>query len=176
MTKQKEDLTGSINDLLEIINELDDTMKERLLSTFNALNNEFCKVFKKLFRGGEGKLVLLDENNILTSGLEIKACPPGKEIKSLKTLSGGEASMTALALLFATINIRTVPFCILDEAEAALDEANVDIFGNYLKEYDNKTQFIIITHKKRTMEYAGSLYGITMQESGVSKLVSVKLD
>ena len=176
LTKQKDDLTGSINDLLEIINELDETMKDRLLSTFNALNNEFCKVFKKLFRGGEGKLVLLDENNILTSGLEIKACPPGKEIKSLKTLSGGEASMTALALLFATLNIRTVPFCILDEAEAALDEANVDIFGNYLKEYNNKTQFIVITHKKRTMEYASFLYGITMQESGVSKLVSVKLD
>ena len=176
LTKQKDDLTGSINDLLEIINELDETMKDRLTATFNALNNEFCKVFKKLFRGGEGKLVLLDENNILTSGLEIKACPPGKEIKSLKTLSGGEASMTALALLFATLNIRTVPFCILDEAEAALDEANVDIFGNYLKEYNNKTQFIVITHKKRTMEYASSLYGITMQESGVSKLVSVKLD
>lgn len=176
LTKQKDDLTGSINDLLEIINELDGTMKDRLTATFNALNNEFCKVFKKLFRGGEGKLVLLDENNILTSGLEIKACPPGKEIKSLKTLSGGEASMTALALLFATLNIRTVPFCILDEAEAALDEANVDIFGNYLKEYNNKTQFIVITHKKRTMEYASSLYGITMQESGVSKLVSVKLD
>ncbi len=176
LTKQKDDLTGSINDLLEIINELDGTMKDRLSTTFNALNNEFCKVFKKLFRGGEGKLVLLDENNILTSGLEIKACPPGKEIKSLKTLSGGEASMTALALLFATLNIRTVPFCILDEAEAALDEANVDIFGNYLKEYNNKTQFIVITHKKRTMEYASSLYGITMQESGVSKLVSVKLD
>ena len=176
LTKQKDDLTGSINDLLEIINELDETMKDRLTTTFNALNNEFCKVFKKLFRGGEGKLVLLDENNILTSGLEIKACPPGKEIKSLKTLSGGEASMTALALLFATLNIRTVPFCILDEAEAALDEANVDIFGNYLKEYNNKTQFIVITHKKRTMEYASSLYGITMQESGVSKLVSVKLD
>lgn len=176
LTKQKDDLTGSINDLLEIINELDETMKDRLTATFNALNNEFCKVFKKLFRGGEGKLVLLDENNILTSGLEIKACPPGKEIKSLKTLSGGEASMTALALLFATLNIRTVPFCILDEAEAALDEANVDIFGNYLKEYNNKTQFIVITHKKRTMEYASCLYGITMQESGVSKLVSVKLD
>lgn len=176
LTKQKDDLIGSINDLLEIINELDGTMKDRLTTTFNALNNEFCKVFKKLFRGGEGRLVLLDENNILTSGLEIKACPPGKEIKSLKTLSGGEASMTALALLFATLNIRTVPFCILDEAEAALDEANVDIFGNYLKEYNNKTQFIVITHKKRTMEYASCLYGITMQESGVSKLVSVKLD
>ena len=176
LTKQKDDLTGSINDLLEIINELDETMKDRLTTTFNALNNEFCKVFKKLFRGGEGRLVLLDENDILTSGLEIKACPPGKEIKSLKTLSGGEASMTALALLFATLNIRTVPFCILDEAEAALDEANVDIFGNYLKEYNNKTQFIVITHKKKTMEYASCLYGITMQESGVSKLVSVKLD
>ncbi len=176
LSKQQNDLNSSINDLLSIINELDDTMKDRLTSTFELLNNEFCKVFKKLFRGGEGKLVLTDPSNILTTGLEIKACPPGKEIKSLKTLSGGEATLTAIALLFATINIRTVPFCILDEAEAALDEANVDVFGNYLKEYKDKTQFIVITHKKRTMEYAGSLYGITMQESGVSKLVSVKLD
>lgn len=176
LSKQQNDLNTSINDLLSIINELDDTMKDRLSTTYELLNNEFCKVFKKLFRGGEGKLVLTDPSNILTTGLEIKACPPGKEIKSLKTLSGGEATLTAIALLFATINIRTVPFCILDEAEAALDEANVDVFGNYLKEYKDKTQFIVITHKKRTMEYAGSLYGITMQESGVSKLVSVKLD
>lgn len=176
LSKQQNDLNSSINDLLSIINELDDTMKDRLSNTYELLNNEFCKVFKKLFRGGEGKLVLTDPNNILTTGLEIKACPPGKEIKSLKTLSGGEATLTAIALLFATINIRTIPFCILDEAEAALDEANVDVFGNYLKEYKDKTQFIVITHKKRTMEYAGSLYGITMQESGVSKLVSVKLD
>lgn len=176
LTKQKEDLNSSINDLLSIINELDDTMKDRLKEAYELLNKEFGIVFKKLFRGGEGRLVLTDPNNILTTGLEIKACPPGKEIKSLKTLSGGEATLTAIALLFATINIRTVPFCILDEAEAALDEANVDVFGNYLKEYDNKTQFIVITHKKRTMEYANSLYGITMQESGVSKLVSVKLD
>lgn len=176
LTTQRNDLNASISDLLAIINDLDDTMKEKLKETFDLLNNEFSKVFAKLFRGGEGKLILLDPDNILTSGLEIKACPPGKEIKSLKTLSGGEATMTAIALLFATINIRTVPFCILDEAEAALDEANVDVFGNYLKEYDNKTQFIVITHKKRTMEYANFLYGITMQESGVSKLVSVKLD
>lgn len=176
LTSQKEDLNSSINDLLSIINELDDTMIGKLKESYELLNREFGIVFKKLFRGGEGKLVLTDPNNILTTGLEIKACPPGKEIKSLKTLSGGEATLTAIALLFATINIRTVPFCILDEAEAALDEANVDVFGNYLKEYDNKTQFIVITHKKRTMEYANSLYGITMQESGVSKLVSVKLD
>ena len=176
LTSQKEDLNSSINDLLSIINELDDTMIGKLKESYELLNKEFGIVFKKLFRGGEGKLVLTDPNNILTTGLEIKACPPGKEIKSLKTLSGGEATLTAIALLFATINIRTVPFCILDEAEAALDEANVDVFGNYLKEYDNKTQFIVITHKKRTMEYANSLYGITMQESGVSKLVSVKLD
>ena len=169
LTKQKEDLNTSICDLLSIINELDETMKDRLRETFDLLNNEFSKVFTKLFKGGEGKLVLTDPDNILTTGLEIKACPPGKEIKSLKTLSGGEATLTAIALLFATINIRTVPFCILDEAEAALDEANVDVFGNYLKEYDNKTQFIVITHKKRTMEYANVLYGITMQESGVSK-------
>ena len=176
LTSQKEDLNTSINDLLSIINELDETMIGKLKESYELLNREFGIVFKKLFRGGEGKLVLTDPNNILTTGLEIKACPPGKEIKSLKTLSGGEATLTAIALLFATINIRTVPFCILDEAEAALDEANVDVFGNYLKEYDNKTQFIVITHKKRTMEYANSLYGITMQESGVSKLVSVKLD
>ena len=176
LTSQKEDLNSSINDLLSIINELDDTMIGKLKESYELLNREFGIVFKKLFKGGEGKLVLTDPNNILTTGLEIKACPPGKEIKSLKTLSGGEATLTAIALLFATINIRTVPFCILDEAEAALDEANVDVFGNYLKEYDNKTQFIVITHKKRTMEYANSLYGITMQESGVSKLVSVKLD
>lgn len=176
LTTQQNDLNSSINDLLSIINELDETMKDRLTTTFELLNNEFCKVFKKLFKGGEGKLILTDPSNILTTGLEIKACPPGKEIKSLKTLSGGEATLTAISLLFATINIRTVPFCILDEAEAALDEANVDVFGNYLKEYKDKTQFIVITHKKRTMEYAGSLYGITMQESGVSKLVSVKLD
>ena len=147
-----------------------------LFRSYNELSTEFSKVFKDLFKGGEGKLILTDKEDILTSGLEIYAQPPGKELKSTRLLSGGESTLTAIALLFSILNIRTVPFCILDEVEASLDEANVDIFGNYLTKLNKETQFIIITHKKRTMEYINNLYGITMQESGVSKIVSVKLD
>ncbi len=176
LSKQKEDLETSIKDILEVINELDTTMKERLISTYEELNQEFGKVFAKLFKGGEGKLILTDPNDILNTGLEIYAVPPGKDIKNTRLLSGGEATLTAIALLFAILNIRTVPFCLLDEIEAALDEVNVDMFGNYLKSLNTSTQFVIITHKKRTMEYINNLYGVTMQESGVSKLVSVKLD
>lgn len=176
LTNQKDDLTSSMNDLLKIINDLDDTMKDKLSSTFKELNNEFGKVYQRLFKGGEASLILTDPSDILNTGLEIKAIPPGKDIKSIKALSGGESTLTAIALIFAILNIRTVPFCIFDEVEAALDEVNVDMFGNYLKDLHTKTQFIIITHKKRTMEYTNNLYGITMQESGVSKLVSVKLD
>src|SRR5574344_1900367 len=175
LSKQKEDLTSSINDLLTIINELDKTMKDKLKTTYEELNTEFNKVFHKLFRGGEASLILTNPDDILNTGVEIKATPPGKDIKNTKTLSGGESTLTAISLLFAILNIRTVPFCILDEVEAALDDANVDMFGSYLKELNSHTQFIIITHKKRTMEYTDNLYGITMQESGVSKLVSVKL-
>lgn len=173
---QQQDLQNAINDLLNIINELDITMEEKLKSTFKELNEEFNSVFKKLFKGGEASLILNNEEDILNSGLEIKAVPPGKEIKNIKLLSGGEASLTAIALLFSILNIRTVPFCVLDEVEAHLDDANVDTFGQYLQDLNSKTQFIIITHKKRTMEYTDNLYGITMQESGVSKLVSVKLN
>ena len=176
LTTQKDDLTKSISDLLAIINELDDTMTDKLRSTFDSLNEEFGKVFKKLFRGGDASLILTDPKDILNTGLEIKATPPGKDIKSTRLLSGGESTLTAIALLFAVLNIRTVPFCIFDEVEAALDEVNVDMFGKYLNELETNTQFIIITHKKRTMEYTNNLYGITMEESGVSKLVSVKLD
>jgi len=176
LSTQKDDLTNSINDLLAIINELDETMVDKLKYTFDTLNEEFSKVFKKLFRGGEASLLLTDPNNILVSGLDIKAVPPGKDLKSTRLLSGGESTLTAIALLFAVLSIRTVPFCIFDEVEAALDEVNVDMFGKYLNDLQTNTQFIIITHKKRTMEYTNNLYGITMQESGVSKLVSVKLD
>ena len=176
LTTQKNDLTESINDLLAIINELDETMVHKLSETFDVLNIEFNKVFKKLFKGGEASLILTNPEDILNTGVEIKAIPPGKDIKSTRFLSGGESTLTAISLIFAILNIRTVPFCIFDEIEAALDETNVDMFGNYLKSIDSNTQFIIITHKKRTMEYADNLYGITMQESGVSKLVSVKLD
>ena len=176
LTNQKLDLVESINNLMEVIDELDETMKEKFIDTFNKVNVEFNKVFKKLFKGGTGELHLTDPDDLLNTGVDITACPPGKTLKSINLLSGGEKTLTAIALLFAILNIRYVPFCILDEVEAALDEANVDMFGNYIKEYENKTEFIIITHKKRTMEYANTLYGITMQESGISKLVSVKLD
>ena len=176
LNAQKEDLEVSIHDILKIINELDETMKERLETTFKELNEEFGKVFNKLFKGGEAKLILTNPEDILNTGMDIKAVPPGKEIKNIRLLSGGEATLTAIALLFATLNIRTVPYCILDEVESALDDVNVDMFNNYLKELNLKTQFILITHKKRTMEYTDNLYGITMQESGVSKLVSVKLN
>lgn len=176
LTEQKLDIVNSINNLMEVITELDETMKEKFLDTFNKVNVEFNKVFKKLFKGGNGELHLTEPEDILNTGVDITACPPGKTLKSINLLSGGEKTLTAIALLFAILNIRYVPFCILDEVEAALDEANVDMFGNYIVDYKDKTEFIIITHKKRTMEYANSLYGITMQESGVSKLVSVKLD
>ena len=176
LTNQKMDIVNSINNLMSVISELDETMKEKFMSTFNKVNVEFNKVFKKLFKGGNGELHLTVPEDILNTGVDITACPPGKTLKSINLLSGGEKTLTAIALLFAILNIRYVPFCILDEVEAALDEANVDMFGNYIVDYKNKTEFIIITHKKRTMEYANTLYGITMQESGVSKLVSVKLD
>ena len=176
LTNQKLDLVNSINNLMEVIDELDEKMKERFIDTFNKVNIEFNKVFKKLFKGGTGELHLTDPDDLLNTGVDITACPPGKTLKSINLLSGGEKTLTAIALLFAILNIRYVPFCILDEVEAALDEANVDMFGNYISDFKDKTEFIIITHKKRTMEYANTLYGITMQESGVSKLVSVKLD
>ena len=176
LTKQKADLKASIDELLGIIDEMDSTMEKEFLSTFNEINKEFSKVFTRLFKGGHGELVLTEPLNILETGIDIIAEPPGKKLKNITLLSGGEKTLTAIALLFAILNIKVVPFCILDEVEAALDEANVDTFGTYLKEYENKTQFIVITHKKKTMEYANTLYGITMQESGVSKLVSVKLD
>lgn len=176
LTKEKLDLVNSINNLMEVITDLDNTMIEKFNDTFNKVNIEFNKVFKKLFKGGEGELILTEPDDLLNTGVDIKACPPGKTLKSINLLSGGEKTLTAIALLFAILNIRYVPFCILDEVEAALDEANVDMFGNYISDYKDKTEFIIITHKKRTMEYANTLYGITMQESGVSKLVSVKMD
>jgi chromosome segregation protein len=176
LTSQKLDIVNSINNLMEVITDLDNTMIEKFKDTFDKVNTEFNKVFKKLFKGGVGELKLTDPNDLLNTGIDITACPPGKTLKSINLLSGGEKTLTAIALLFAILNIRYVPFCILDEVEAALDEANVDMFGNYISDYKEKTEFIIITHKKRTMEYANTLYGITMQESGVSKLVSVKLD
>ena len=132
-------------------------------------------MFAELFNGGTANIKLCDENNVLESGIDIEVQPPGKKLQNISLLSGGEKTFTAISLLFAILNVRPVPFCLLDEVEAALDDANVESFGEYLKKY-NDTQFILITHKKKTMEFINILYGITMQESGVSKLVSVKLE
>jgi chromosome segregation protein len=176
LTSQRNDLLNAKETLLEIIDEMDDVMKSEFTKTFKLVDEEFRKVFKELFKGGNAHLKLTDPNNVLETDIEINACPPGKKLKTLSLLSGGEKTLTAISLIFAILNVRTVPFCLFDEVEAALDEANVDNFGTYLNHYKDKTQFLIITHKKKTMEYADTLYGITMQESGVSKLVSVKLD
>jgi len=176
LTSQRNDLVNAKETLLEIIDEMDEVMKSEFIKTFKLVDEEFRKVFKELFKGGNAHLKLTDPNNVLETDIEISACPPGKKLKTLSLLSGGEKTLTAISLIFSILNVRTVPFCLFDEVEAALDEANVDNFGTYLNHYKDKTQFLIITHKKKTMEYADTLYGITMQESGVSKLVSVKLD
>ena len=176
LIKQREDLERAKESLLEIIDEMDIIMTERFLETFELIQVQFRKVFKNLFGGGDAQIKLIDKDNVLTSGIDIIALPPGKKLQHLSLLSGGEKTLTAISLLFASILVKPVPFCILDEIEAALDEVNVNTFGSFLKELKERTQFILITHKKKTMEYADTLYGITMQESGVSKLVSVKLE
>lgn len=175
LTKQNNDLEEAITTLLKIINELDNVMEKEFIKTFKEIEIEFNNVFKELFGGGYAKLKLTDESNVLETGVNIEVSPPGKKITSISLLSGGEKTLTAISLLFAVLNIKKIPFCLFDEVEAALDEANVDRVGAYFSKYIGKTQLIIITHKKKTMEYANTLYGITMQESGVSKLVSVKL-
>ena len=176
LIKQRDDLESSKNDLLGIINEMDSVMKDKFIESFNNINAEFGKVFKTLFKGGRAHLELTDPDNILETGISIIAVPPGKNEKPLSLLSGGEKTMTAISLLFSIMNLEHVPFVILDEVESALDENNATVFGEYLKNYKNKTQLLVITHKKKTMEFLDKLYGITMQESGVSKIVSVKLD
>ena len=176
LCSQKDDLLTAENSLLEIMREMDDVILEELTRTYEEVDLEFSKVFKELFKGGNAHLALTDPSDMLTTGIDIVASPPGKKLKSISLLSGGEKTLTAISLLFAILNVRKIPFCLFDEVEAALDEANVETFGKYLDHYKNKTQFLIITHKKKTMEYADTLYGITMQESGVSKLVSVKLN
>ncbi len=173
---QREDLIKASDTLLEIIKEMDDVMSKEFIDSFKIINKNFSETFKELFKGGNAELKLTDPANILETGIEIIASPPGKKMKKLSLLSGGEKTFTAISLLFAILKSRPVPFCILDEVEAALDEVNVGSFGEYVLKLKENTQFILITHKKKTMEFADTLYGITMQESGVSKLVSVKLE
>lgn len=176
LISQQEDLVKAENTLLDIIKEMDRVMETNFAKTFEIINKHFAETFKELFKGGTASLKLTDPTNMLETGIEIVASPPGKSLKSISLLSGGEKTFTAISLLFAILKTRPMPFCILDEVEAALDEVNVESFGEYLQSLKSKTQFIVITHKKKTMEFADTLYGITMQESGVSKLVSVKLE
>ena len=176
LLKQRDDLLNATNTLLEIVKEMDVQMEKDFKETFNVVKENFKETFKQLFKGGTADLIYTDPKNVLETGVEIVASPPGKKLTSLSLLSGGEKTLTAISLLFAILKTKKTSFCILDEVEAALDEANVASFGEYVTSLKDKTQFIIITHKKKTMEYADTLYGITMQESGVSKLVSVKLN
>jgi chromosome segregation protein len=176
LTNQKQDLELSMNNLYEIISEMDNIMVDKFKNTFDKVSEEFSKVFKIMFNGGVGKLELTDKNDYLNTGIDMIIIPPGKKINSTQSLSGGEKSLTAICLLFAILNVSPVPFIILDEVEAALDETNVDLFGEYLNKKKSDSQYILITHKKRMMEYADVLYGITMQNAGISKIVGVKLE
>ncbi|WP_341322659.1 chromosome segregation protein SMC [Solibacillus sp. FSL H8-0523] len=176
LSEQREDLVAAKDTLHKAIGEMDEEMTERFNETFKQIRKQFTVSFRELFGGGTADLVLLDPDNLLETGIEIIAQPPGKKLQSLSLLSGGERALTAIALLFAILNTRPVPFCVLDEVEAALDESNVARYSDYLRKFSSQTQFIVITHRKGTMEGADVLYGITMQESGVSKLVSVKLE
>lgn len=176
LLEQQTDLTEAKTHLFRVMDEMDDEMKRRFGTTFHEIQDQFMGVFRALFGGGRAELKLTNPKDLLNTGVDIVAQPPGKKLQNLSLLSGGERSLTAIALLFSILKIRPVPFCVLDEVEAALDEANVQRFSHYLRAFSQETQFIVITHRQGTMQGADVLYGVTMQESGVSKIVSVKLE
>ena len=175
ISKQKLDLEETKQKLNSLINNMTSIMKQQFVKQFKLINENFNETFKELFGGGKAELKLSDENDVLTSGIEIEVQPPGKKLQNMMLLSGGERALTATALLFAILKLKSPPFCILDEIEAALDDVNVHRFAEYIKKYSKKNQFIVITHRKGTMEVASSVYGVTMQEYGISKVVSMKL-
>jgi chromosome segregation protein len=175
MNAQRNDMEQAKEKLKRVISEMISIMKRQFLEQFKLINENFGMVFKELFEGGHAELILVDKENILESGIEIQVQPPGKKLQNMMLLSGGERAFTAIALLFAILRLRPTPFCILDEIEAALDDANVYRFAEYLKRYKSQTQFIMVTHRKGTMEAADTLYGVTMQEHGISKIVSMKM-
>ena len=175
MNGQRNDLQDAEEALKKIISELDEGMKRQFKEQFVLIQTEFDKAFKELFGGGKGTLELIDEDDVLETGIRIISQPPGKKLQNMMQLSGGEKALTAIALLFAIQNLKPSPFCLLDEIEAALDDSNVDRFAKYLHKLTKDTQFIVITHRRGTMNAADRLYGITMQEKGVSTLVSVNL-
>lgn len=175
LKSQRDDLLSAQADLARIIDDLTGQMRERFSSQFAVLNERFQVAFKALFGGGRAQLILQDENDVLNCGIDIAAQPPGKKLQMLSLLSGGERALTAIAILFAMLDIRPTPFCILDEIEAALDDANIDNFAQYLSKYAEHTQFIVVTHRKGTMECCDTLYGVAMEEKGISRMVSVAL-
>ena len=175
MDKQIRDLNASKSELEKIISQLDNEMKTSFIESFHKINENFNRVFVELFGGGYAELQLTDPEDVLNCGIEIKAAPPGKIIKNLMQLSGGEQAFIAIALFFAVLQVNPSPFCILDEIEAALDEANVSRFSEYIKKYTGGTQFILITHRRGTMESANRLYGVTMPEHGISKILSLNV-
>lgn len=176
LSAQKDDLIEAKTALYKVIREMDEEMSRRFRTTFEAIRGHFSIVFNRLFDGGRADLILLEPDNLLETGIDIVAQPPGKKLQNLQLLSGGERALTAMALLFSILHVKPVPFCVLDEVEAALDEANVTRFAQYLREFSEQTQFIVVTHRKGTMEEADVLYGVTMEQDGVSKLVSVRLE
>jgi chromosome segregation protein len=173
---QRQDLLDSIRDTAQAIDEIDAVCRKQFKEAFEAIDAGFRAAFVHLFGGGHGELRLLEEMGETDAGVEIVAQPPGKKLQNVLLLSGGEKALTALALLIALFRYRPSPFCILDEVDAPLDEANVDRFANMVREMSAQTQFIVITHSKRTMETASTLYGVTMEEPGISKIVSVRLN
>ena len=175
MCEQRLDLEDTIAKLRKMISEITDTMKKQFIEKFKLINKNFNEVFVELFGGGKAELILEDENNVLECGIDIKAQPTGKKLQNMMLLSGGEKAFTAIALLFAILKINPAPFCILDEIEAALDDVNVFRYAEYLKKFCENTQFLVITHRKGTMEAADTVYGVTMEENGISKLLSMKL-
>jgi chromosome segregation protein len=173
---QRDDLKEAKDKLDSLIKEITKTMEDMFLSSFEKVREEFKKVFTELFGGGKADLIIEGDGSVLEAGIDIIAQPPGKKLQSISLLSGGEKALTAIALLFAILNIKATPFCILDEIEAALDDANIDRFASYLRKVAHHTQFIIITHRKNTMAIADALYGIAMEETAVSKVLAVKLE
>jgi chromosome segregation protein len=173
---QLEDLNSSRTELLDILSRVEKEMRDSFSKTFDEINENFRTVFAELFGGGEAELSLTDPEDVLSSGIEIKAAPPGKIIKSLSLLSGGEQTFVAIALIFAILKANPTPFCIFDEIEAALDEVNVDRFGKYVLDYSKQTQFVLITHRRGTMEIGTKLYGVTMPQRGISQAIELNVD
>ena len=176
MAGQRQDLEDAKRKLEGIISQMQSVMTEQFQKSFSTIQERFNAVFQELFGGGSGKLSLTDPQHVLESGIDIEVQPPGKKLQNLMALSGGERAFAAIALLFAVLEVRPTPFCILDEVEAALDDVNVYRFADYVRKYSEKTQFIVVTHRRGTMEAADILYGVTMQEKGVSKLLKLKFE